>query len=251
MYLPKLMNFDQTNSYREFSLEEIQFTPNMKIKTMKYTLLSIIFTVLAMVISFMLMASFTEYSYVDSNAVEFNVATIQRNVTRNEVYYSIELLFQKLANHSKLPLCEYSTINNKTLHYSSFKFNVISQLPDSENSNDSNSHNNAKAIPAQSHEPSCQTRIPQIFHQIYKDTKLPSQYTFSVASIARNHLFSYDSDSLYSLNESSTKHLFQYYFWTDDSVIQFIQDAQSLDPIFHRFKPNRGGTLFSDFAYVW
>ena len=232
-----------------FSLEE-QLTPNMKIKTMKYTLLSIIFTILAMVVSFMLMVSLNEYSDVDSKIVESKVATIQRNVTPNEVYYSIELLFQKLANQSKLPICEYSIINNKTLPNSFSKFNVISQLSDSENNNNSYSHSNAKAFPVQSREPSCQTRIPQIFHQIYKDTKLPSQYTFSVASIARNHLFSYDSDSLNSLNESSTRHLFQYYFWKDDSVIQFIQDAQSLDPIFNRFKPDRGGTLFSDFAYV-
>lgn len=189
-----------------------------------------------MVISFLSMMSL--FAYEDSRLADAD--NKEGNTTPH--YLSIDQVFQKMSNHSKLPFCEYSIFNNKTLYPTFPKFTSASQF-----NKDSRFHqtHSGPHFSRSTREPSCQTHIPQIFHQIYKSTKIPSQYTFSVASVARHHQFASDSTSL---GERTSKHLFDYYFWTDDSVRGFIRDAKRFDPIFARFAPENDGTLFSDFA---
>ena len=60
----------------------------------------------------------------------------------------------------------------------------------------------------------CPSTIPLIFHQTYKERQLPTQYMFSVSSIAQNNRIAYNN----TLENMSNCEFFKYYFWTDESI---------------------------------
>lgn len=91
----------------------------------------------------------------------------------------------------------------------------------------------------------CQTRIPLIFHQTFKERQLPTQYVFSVASIARNHRIAYNDTSG---NEPNCV-FFKYYFWTDESIKEFVEDERRFNPLFTKMESGLQLARLADFAY--
>ena len=77
------------------------------------------------------------------------------------------------------------------------------------------------------------SRIPLIFHQIYKDTSLPAPYGICLYSLLRNHRF---RDGRRARRPGE----FDYYFWTDQSIKEYIeQKAAGAGSEFQNFKSSR------------
>ena len=91
----------------------------------------------------------------------------------------------------------------------------------------------------------CPSKIPLIFHQTYKERQLPTQYVFSVSSIARNHRIACNNTP----ENISNCDLFKYYFWTDESIKEFVEDEKRFDPLFTKMESGLQLARLADFAY--
>ena len=89
--------------------------------------------------------------------------------------------------------------------------------------------------------------IPLLIHQMNNEANLPAQFLFSVNAIARYHRFALDDREL-SANESHNT--FKYYFWSDQSIREFVADCRVSESLCEKVDPTVAGVLLSDFAYV-
>lgn len=90
------------------------------------------------------------------------------------------------------------------------------------------------------------SHIPQLFHQMNSETVLPAQFLISLSSVARYHRLAIDDRDAHS-NES---HTFQYYFWTDQSIREFVADCKASEPLCEHVDPSLAGVLLADVAYA-
>lgn len=88
-------------------------------------------------------------------------------------------------------------------------------------------------------------RIPLLIHQINSHENLPAQFLFSLSSVARYHNIAIDDCE----NCSKKSHTFKYYFWTDQSIRDYVSDLRNSESLLQNADTTSSGVILADIAY--